>query len=547
MKKQHSSTDGFILKRSSNQLNNIQTNEKNGIPVRTINSRPEVSASDNKVNNLGQARPGYGMSRFAINESLSNIDDSVNQPIKKLSRRQRRRLEKRSAKRPRSFFRRIIKWLAILLLIVALAVGGYTAYKFVAAGKNVFQGSILSIFNNQPLSQDTNGRSNLLILGTSEDDPGHQAAYLTDSIMVVSIDQVNKNAYMFSVPRDLNVDYDMACSGKINEYFSCSNRGTLPADEQDRLAKTQKIIGDVFGMDIQYGVHVNYTVLEDVINAIGGSITVTIESRDPRGQMDSYFDWKCGETYAARKKNCPPNGHYIDYPNGPAVLDADHALSLALVRGHEGGGPTYGLERSNPDREINQQKILVAIRDKALSGGMLTNLGSVTKLFDALGDNLRTNIQTNEIQTIMKIASGIKSSDIHSLDLIIDGVMDGTGNPVAGNFEYSAIQDYIAKNLSGNPVVREAAPIVVLNGTETSGLGQIEADKLTTAGFNVTLVGNAPDNTYTTTEIYQIGADNNATASKLSNLFNVTIKKTLPPTTVNGDVHFVIIIGAATS
>jgi len=63
----------------------------------------------------------------------------------------------------------------------------------------------------------------------------------------------------------------------------------------------------------------------------------------------------------------------------------------------------------------------------------------------------------------------------------------------------------------------------------------------------VTLVKNASENTYTTTEIYQIGTDNNATASELSKLFGVTIKKTMPPTTVNGDVRFVIIIGVATS
>ncbi|QQR51189.1 hypothetical protein IPF89_05585 [Candidatus Saccharibacteria bacterium] len=56
------------------------------------------------------------------------------------------------------------------------------------------------------------------------------------------------------------------------------------------------------------------------------------------------------------KKNCPPNGHFIDYPNGPVTLDAEHALYLAQARGDV---ENYGFEMSNFDREKNQQKLLL--------------------------------------------------------------------------------------------------------------------------------------------------------------------------------------------
>lgn len=150
--------------------------------------------------------------------------------------------------------------------------------------------------------------------------------------------------------------------------------------------------------------------MRDVVKALDG-ITVTIESRDPRGQMDSNFDWKCkdGNAYASlatMKKNCPPNGHFIDYPNGPVKLDAEHALYLAQARGDI--APTYGFEQSNFDREKNQQKILVAIKEKAMSGGTLTNLGKVSGLVDALGNNLRTNFDTSEIRTLMSLSQIIE-------------------------------------------------------------------------------------------------------------------------------------------
>ena len=548
MKKRNSSVDGFILKRSSKQLGDLRTDDKKDTTIGVFSSKPLITTGDDKISNLGQPRPGYGMNRFDVEESLSSID-SINEPTKKLSRRQRRRLEKQSFKRPRSLIRRIIKWLIILIILAAISFGGYMAYKFISASVSVFHGNILSVFNSQPLKQDSNGRSNFLILGTSEDDPGHDGADLTDSIMVVSVDQKNNNVFMFSVPRDLKVEYGRACiegyRGLINSFFSCVSEGTTDADEQERLSTMQNLVGGIYGIDIQYGVHVNYTVLKDVVNAVGGSITVKIESDNPLGQMDSQLDWTCGDTYAKRVKNCPPNGHYVDYPNGKVVLDAQAALNLARARGDV--EPTYGFANSALDRDKNQLKILVAIRDKALSNGILTNLGSITKLMDALGNNLRTNIQMSELQTLLKIASSVDSDNIHSLDMLTDQIINGTGNPVAGDFEYSQIQEYIAKNLSSNPVVHEAAPVVVWNGTDQMGLGQIEADKLTSAGFNVMPVENAPENTYTTTEIYQIGTGNNATASKLSDLFGVTIKKTMPPKPVNGNVRFVIIIGVATS
>ena len=344
----------------------------------------------------------------------------------------------------------------------------------------------------------------------------------------------------------------MACpegySGKINSYYDCVNDVSDDTDEnaasaeQERLLAMQDFVGGIYGIDIQYSVHVNYTVVRDVINAIGGSINITIESQDSRGQMDSNFDWKCGASYWDRIENCPPSGHYIDYSNGDVTLDAEHALYLAQARGD--AAPTYGFERSNFDREVNQRKILVAIRDKALSSGVLTNLGAVTSLIDALGSNLRTNIQTDEIRTILSIASEVKAADIHSLDMNKDGIMGSDGNPVAGVYNYSDIQDYIAKKLSSNPVVSEDAPIVVLNGTDQAGLGQSKANELQAAGYNIYYVDSAPDDTYTTTEIYQIGSSSSSTASALSKLFGVTIKTTEPPIAVDGTTQFVVVIGS---
>ncbi len=530
------------------------------------------SAKDLENASLGKARPGRTVDsasyaanprrrvtstgRSDIDDSLREIDDLDGQPNRKLSRREKRRFKKEHRTRAQKIRKRIIVTVILVIVAAILAVGGFLAYKTFRASGNVLNGNIFDLIQHQPLKQDANGRSNFLILGTSEDDPGHEGGNLTDSIMILSVDQNKKNAYMFSIPRDLYVNYGMAClsgyKGKINVYFSCVNDGTDSAAEQDRLTKTQQFVGDIVGMDIQYGVHVNYTVMRDVVNAIGGSINVTINSRDPRGVMDSNFDWKCGK-YSQRKTTCPPNGHFIDYPNGPVTLDAEHALYLAQARGDI--APTYGFEQSNFDRERNQQMILVAIREKAMSAGTLTNLGAITGLIDALGNNLRTNIQTKEIQTLMGLAKDIPQQSIKSLDFYSDdnrifttGNIAGAGSsvyPAAGTFDYTKLRAFIQKEMTSDPFVKEDPHVTVLNGSTTAGIAQKVADSLEGKGFTIDTVGNAPDGTYQPVEIYQIANNKPATGEKLKQIYGVTPKTTTPPFSVTGQTDYVVVIGDA--
>lgn len=543
MKNKHSSIDGFISRRPNSRIGEHHQ------PVRKRTIQPASSGKLLHSNgrgmalelNSGQNKTERQFGYSDIDESLRNINDKPDSN-KKLSRRQKKRLNKRS-KKPRSRARKIIRFIIILIILALLGVGGFAAYKVIRAGGHVLQGNILDVFKNQPLKQDSNGRSNFLILGTSEDDQGHDGANLTDSMLVVSLDQNNKNIYMFSVPRDLYVKYGQACpsgyAGKINAYFSCSDDGTDASAEQNRLARTQALVGDIFGIDIQYGVHVNHTVIKQAVDAVGG-VDVDIQgSNGDSGILDRNFDWRCNY-------KC----YLVKYENGVHHLDGEHALFLAMARGDI--APTYGLSNSNFDREKNQQKILMALKEKATSTGTLTNLSAITKLIDALGDNLRTNVQTAEIRTITDVVSNVKTVDIHTLSLFgQDDAVVTTGSyggasvvmPAAGIFDYGEIKSFVAKNLSNDPIAKEAAPIVVLNGTGQSGYGQSKANELIEAGYTVSEVDNAPDGTYSAVEIYQIGANSSGTAKKLAAKYNVKLKTTAPPIQVAANIQYVIIFG----
>lgn len=540
MAKQNNSIDGFVPRRTSvHSANdpNIEAANRFNQPVPLERDRPLRQASDDSHQTT--------ISRSDLDDSLKDIDTGE---LDKKGRKKRR-----GGKKQKSKLRRIIKWILIVIAVAVLAIGGFLVYKAFNAGNQIFKGSLLDIVQNKPLKQDENGRSNILILGTSQDDPGHEASYLTDSIMIMSVDQKNKNAYMFSIPRDLEVKYGQSCisgtQGKINVYYHCIG-GVSDSVEKEReaLTKAASFFGDIVGLDIQYGVNVNYTVMRELVGAVGG-ITVNIEgSGGAPGIMDSNFDWKCGEgdykvSRAERIRRCPPNGHFIEYPNGPAHLDAEHALYLAQARGDR--APTYGLSRSNFDREINQQKIVKAIREKAMSAGVLADFSKVSGIFDALGNNLRTTFEANEVRTLISLAQDIKDTDIQSISLIDEAepILNGNAQPVAGKFNFSQLQAYLKRKLSSDPVVREEAKLAVLNGSGVAGVAQKEADKLTAQGFIVASVANAPAGTYGDVAIYQIGDGKPGTKAKLESLFNTAVKSEAPPVPAGEGMNFVIIIG----
>jgi anionic cell wall polymer biosynthesis LytR-Cps2A-Psr (LCP) family protein len=539
-------TDGFVPRRPGSQLGDRHTRQSHEAGANSGRFYQSGKLEEKAAPVATLRRSDLGIARTDLADSLKGID-SIDEPTNSGNKKNRRN------KKPQSRRRRIIKRIAIVLLIILIILGGWLAYKALHAGGNIFKGNLLGLIQNKPLKQDANGRSNILVLGTSDDDPGHQGSNLTDSIMILSVDQKNKNAYMISIPRDLEVEYGQSCvpgsAGKINVYFSCVGGGgeSVEAD-RSALTQTSQFIGQqVVGMDIQYGVNVNYTVMRQLVSAVGG-ITVTIDSRDPRGQMDSNFDWKCGVgdykvSRAQVLARCPPSGHFIDYPNGPVNLDAEHALYLAQARGD--AAPTYGFEQSNFDREKNQQKIVKAVRDKAMSVGVLTNFGKVSGIIDSLGDNLRTTFEASEVRTLVSLAKDIQDKDIQSISLI-DGdtpIMDGDAQPTAGKYQFGPLQALIKQKLSSNPVTRENAKVVVLNGSGVSGVGQAQADKLTDKGFVVSGVDTAPEGAYGDVEVYQIGDGKAATKAKLEATFNVKVKAAAPPVEVVDGTNFVIIFG----
>lgn len=320
---------------------------------------------------------------------------------------------------------------AIILGFILLfaSIFGFLAWDKI---KGIFNGSLFDLIaKNEPLERDQFGRSNILVFGTSEDDPGHGGADLADSIMVISVNQDTYDANLLSLPRDLWVKLNSKCPSlgteqKLNASYKCAMEEYDDEDKASMAFANQ--VSEIIGTDIQYYAKVNYSVVEGVVNALGG-IEVNINSEDPRGIYD-----------VATK---------VKLSNGKHEIDGHTALMLSRARGHSGG---YGLARSNFDRERNQQAIVQGILSKASSTGTLANPAKVLSLFGSLGENIVSNIETKNLKTVVSVANNVKPDMIVQLPLddkekplVITGPYRGVSivRPKAGVFDYTDIQAYV--------------------------------------------------------------------------------------------------------
>jgi len=286
--------------------------------------------------------------------------------------------------------------------------------------------ALLGAFHPAPLANQ-NGRVNILVAGNSTDDPGHNGANLTDSIMILSVNTKNNTAFMLSVPRDLWVNIPSVGHQKINDAYPNGGMNTL-----------QQVIQNNLGMTIDYQALVNYGAFRDLVNAVGG-ISIDIQSGNPSGLYDPYTN--------------------INLPNGWVTLNGQQALNLARARGD--GPGSYGFPSADFDRTQHQRQMVLAIKDKASQSSVIANPLKVSQIADAVGNNITTNLQVDEMESLYTYMKKVNDNSIGSYNVntlagsnttLLRGYITSSGQdaliPTAGLDNFTQIQSDIQKLLS---------------------------------------------------------------------------------------------------
>lgn len=349
--------------------------------------------------------------------------------------------ETKEKKARRFGWKKRISLLLVVLITPVLIIAFLDLRNASRASEIIFgDGNILGLLTPSSLEKSTDGRTNVLLIGYSADDPEHAGALLTDSIMVLSMDGPNKKGYTLSIPRDLYVKIPEYGSAKINEAFQAGEQAGFSESGYalGGAGLLQKIIERDFGIDTQYYAIINYGAVRDTVDALDG-VTVEVKSPDPRGLFDPNFR--------------PQEGGPLTLANGPQRLDGQTALRLTRARGSTYG--SYGFPQSDFNRTQNQQAVLSAIKNE-LDWKLLLDPRENADIFNAIATNIKTDLDISEVAPLYRLFKSVPSESQASVSLrdvngvnLLASYQTPTGQsaliPAAGISDFSDIRAAIKK------------------------------------------------------------------------------------------------------
>jgi len=290
-----------------------------------------------------------------------------------------------------------------------------------------FLGVLSAMGMKQDVVKDEQGRTNVLLLGIrGEDMPG--GGLLADTIMVASIkenkteNEGNNKVVLISIPRDLYVKIpETNQHNKINYVYHYGEEKT----DKTGISSMKKITSEITGLDIHYGVVINFKGFEELIDVVGG-INVNLEEPfiEPvqfhemkvcDGDKGGAFTIETGEFEHKKDKNdrivksyplCYNSneecGGVFSLPAGEQTLKGERALCYVRSR----------VTSSDFDRARRQQLILNKLKEKMTSLNAFSDFSKVNDIINVVGDNVRTDMNSAEMKKFFDTYSGIQDANI---------------------------------------------------------------------------------------------------------------------------------------
>jgi LCP family protein required for cell wall assembly len=295
-----------------------------------------------------------------------------------------------------------------------------------------------------------NERLNVLVLGIDTRD-GDRTTQNTDTMIIISLDPLNKTAAMLSLPRDIYINKPGTYQGKINGAFAFGGPEL-----------TRRVVNDLLAIRIHSYALVNFEAFNRIVNGVGG---VIVDVRRPL--RDESFPTA---DFGVERINISP---------GPQLMFGDTALKYARSR-HDS---------NDYSRARRQQDVIGALRAKLSTPQALR---TVPSLMSGVGTTIETDFDPANVLPLARTATGIDNENITSEVLYPCGGdyphCELTYDNEGGFYltpDVAKIRD-LAATLFYDPKVRqEGARVEVQNTGALSTVAKQVADRLEARAFGV--------------------------------------------------------------
>jgi LCP family protein required for cell wall assembly len=370
-------------------------------------------------------------------------------------------------------------------------------------------------------------RVNLLMLGYGGAE--NDAPYLTDSMLVASLDPAAKKVMLVSIPRDLlvqidafqnqppmqskiNVAYsvgiqDEAYHGKRSQFTGAKDRGGLLAEQT---------VSSMSGLQFDGYIAVDFKAFRDVVDTLGG-VNLCLD-----GPLDDYQYPNYHDGYIRGG---------IHFKAGCQQVNGEQALELARSR-----HAVQANQANDFGRARRQQLLVNAIRKKA------TSVGAVTKapeLMSALAQDFSTNLSLTDMKSLYDWGGKLPDSAIGRVPITNQDFLNESCStaiyylcPVDPSKKM--LQTYFADLFVNPGVLGEKAPVQIDNGSRSLfDLGDRVSRALQPLGLQVDPTQRVPPAQQTVVYDYS-GGRYPRTVRWLANYFGATVQQvstgTTPPT-----------------
>lgn len=350
---------------------------------------------------------------------------------------------------------------------------------------------------DKQLKGEDRDRINILLLGMGGKQ--HEGGYLTDTIILASLEPSTKKVALLSIPRDLTAPVEGLGWRKINNINAFAEVDTPGSGG---LAVSQAI-SDILELPIDYYFRVDFEGFVNIINELGGlKINVENTLEDP---MYPIMGREEAEPYESRFEHL-----YI--PAGWQEMNGE--LALKYVRSRHASGR----EGSDFARAKRQQKVLEAVKDKLLSRYIIFKPLMIKNIINQVQERISTNLQIWEIVKAWDMFKDISAGNIINkvLDnspsgLLLDMITsDGAYVLTPRSGDFAEIQYLVHNIFSDAPqkyqaqVKVEKASVEIRNGTWINGLASKISMDLERYGFNIIRIGNCSRQNFQKSVIYDL-------------------------------------------
>ncbi|MDD5291097.1 MAG: LCP family protein [Patescibacteria group bacterium] len=350
---------------------------------------------------------------------------------------------------------------------------------------------------DKQLKGEDRDRINLLLLGMGG--KNHDGGYLTDTVMLASLEPSTKKVALLSIPRDLTIPMEGLGWRKINNVNAYAEAKT-PGSGGVAISQA---LSDVLETPVDYFIRLDFEGFVNIINELGG-IDVYVDNTldDPSYPIMGMEE---AEPYEARFE-------HLHIPAGWQKMDGE--LALKYVRSRHAGGA----EGSDFARARRQQKVIEAAKNKFLSKNTLFRPSIITNILSEFDEHLSTNVKIWEAIKLWNMFKDVSGENITNkvLDNSANGLLvetrgeDGAYILTPRSGDFAEIQ-YLVNNIFSDAPIEaktkvkvEKSSLDIRNGTWINGLASVTALDLEKYGFNVARISNCSHRDFQKSVIYDL-------------------------------------------